>query len=95
MLKIEAAWSSIIVVSYHKTTQHHNPEDINHINLNLHHCKNLKSHIRSVLTGTSVCSGLCSQIWSLTILVSVPACKGEGRSPHVRIPILSHMTGWR
>jgi len=39
---MEAARSSEMFVSYHITTQHHNPEEHD---LNLHHCKNLMSHI--------------------------------------------------
>jgi hypothetical protein len=36
LLKMEAAGNSEMLVSYHNTAQHHNPEDLD---LNLHHCE--------------------------------------------------------
>jgi hypothetical protein len=39
-LKMEAALISVILVSYHNTTQHHSPENLP---LNLHHHENLKN----------------------------------------------------
>jgi hypothetical protein len=42
-LKMEAAWFSIMLLSYCISTWHHNPEDLD---LNLHHCENLKSWIK-------------------------------------------------
>jgi len=44
-LKMEAAKSSETSVSYHNTTQHDNPEDIN---LNIHGRVNLKSRVSSL-----------------------------------------------
>jgi hypothetical protein len=40
-VKMEVAWSSKILVSYHVTTWNNNPEDHN---LHLYHHGNLKSH---------------------------------------------------
>jgi hypothetical protein len=37
------AWPSKMLVSYHITTQHHNPE---RTGINLHHCEILKSRFR-------------------------------------------------
>jgi hypothetical protein len=38
---IEAAWISETLMSYHNTTWHHNPEDLD---LNLHPNENLKTY---------------------------------------------------
>jgi len=42
-LKMEPAYPSEKLVSYHNATQYHNLEDHN---MNLHHCENLKSSIK-------------------------------------------------
>jgi hypothetical protein len=42
-LKMEAAQISEMLVSYHSTTQCHNPEELD---MNLHCCENLKSHTK-------------------------------------------------
>jgi hypothetical protein len=41
-LKVEAAWTSGTLVSYHITTQHYNPKDLE---LNIHCCENLKKSL--------------------------------------------------
>jgi len=38
---IEAAWICEMIVSYHNTTWHHNPQDLD---LNLYCCESPKSH---------------------------------------------------
>jgi hypothetical protein len=45
-LEMEAARPSKTLVFYHLIIWHHNPEDLN---LNLHHCKNLKSCLEEMM----------------------------------------------